>query len=132
MESMSNCPHYLPHHRKGSKYGHQELLDGVMKDGLWDAYDKILMGEIAEICADEHGLSRKDQDEYAELSYSRAISAQESGLFKSEIVPVEVHLKGKKIVISEDEEPKNVHFVHCSLTRVDFMQRRPCLSGMAP
>ncbi|KAL3958413.1 hypothetical protein ACCO45_006575 [Purpureocillium lilacinum] len=88
-ESMSNTPHYLPNLRTGAKYGDQTLVDGVLKDGLTDAYKKEHMGLQGELCADDHDLSREAQDEYAINSYKKAQAATEAGLFK-EIVPVEV------------------------------------------
>jgi acetyl-CoA C-acetyltransferase len=61
MESMSNTPYYVPKARFGSKYGHQELVDGIIQDGLWDVYNKFLMGNAAELCAKEHGFTREQQ-----------------------------------------------------------------------
>ncbi|XP_047334423.1 acetyl-CoA acetyltransferase, cytosolic 1-like [Impatiens glandulifera] len=90
MESMSNCPKYLADARKGSRFGHDTLVDGMMKDGLWDVYNDYGMGVCAELCADNHGISREDQDNYAIQSFERGIAAQESGAFAWEITPVEV------------------------------------------
>ncbi|KAI5927269.1 acetyl-CoA acetyltransferase [Camillea tinctor] len=103
-ESMSNAPHYLPILRKGAKYGHQTLVDGVLKDGLTDAYSNEHMGLQAELCASEHGFSREDQDNYAIESYSRAQEAIK--VLKSEIVSVKVGGgRGKpEIEIDTDEE----------------------------
>jgi acetyl-CoA C-acetyltransferase len=61
MESMSNCPYYLPKARFGAKYGHQEMVDGIVQDGLWDVYNKFLMGNAAEMCAKEYGFDRTQQ-----------------------------------------------------------------------
>lgn len=72
-ESMSNVPHYMNKLRFGAKYGHQELVDGVIKDGLWDAYTDQHMGSCAELCADTHGFDRAAQDLFAGESYRRAI-----------------------------------------------------------
>ncbi|RAL60467.1 hypothetical protein DID88_000242 [Monilinia fructigena] len=89
-ESMSNVPHYLPTLRNGAKYGDQTLVDGVLKDGLTDAYNKKEhMGMAAEECHVDHDISREQQDEYAIKSYQKAQKATEAGLFKTEIVPVE-------------------------------------------
>ncbi|KAH7315485.1 hypothetical protein KP509_21G051500 [Ceratopteris richardii] len=105
MESMSNAPYYLPKARQGYRLGHGEVVDGMMKDGLWDVYNDCGMGVCAELCAEQHGFSREDQDNFAIQSYERAISAQESGAFKWEIVPVEVPgAKGKPPVIVEKDE----------------------------
>jgi acetyl-CoA C-acetyltransferase len=108
-ESMSNTPHYLPNMRNGAKFGDQTLVDGVLKDGLTDAYKKEHMGLQGEECADDHGFTREDQDEYCIRSYKKAIAAQEAGLFKDEIVPVEVSAgRGKPpVVVDSDDEPKN-------------------------
>lgn len=118
-ESMSNTPHYLPNMRTGAKYGHQSLVDGIMKDGLTDAYGKKeLMGLQAEECARDHGITREQQDDYAIRTYERAQAAQKNGLFDAEIAPIELPgSKGKPgVTVSQDEEPKNVsiqslHFV---------------------
>jgi acetyl-CoA C-acetyltransferase len=110
-ESMSNTPHYLPNLRTGAKYGHQTLIDGVMQDGLTDAYGKKeIMGLQAEECAQAHGFNREQQDDYAIGSYQRAQAAQKAGLFDAEITPVELPgVRGKPgVIVSQDEEPKNV------------------------
>ncbi|KAK2741037.1 erg10, acetyl-CoA C-acetyltransferase [Myotisia sp. PD_48] len=111
-ESMSNAPHYLPNMRTGAKYGHQTLVDGIMKDGLSDAYGKQeLMGLQGEECAADHGFSREQQDDYAIRTYERAQAAQNSGLLDAEIAPIEIPgFRGKPgVVVSKDEEPKNLH-----------------------
>lgn len=109
-ESMSNTPHYLPNLRTGAKYGDQTLVDGVLKDGLTDAYKKEHMGLQGELCADDHDLSREAQDEYAINSYKKAQAATEAGLFK-EIVPDEVSGgRGKPPVkVDRDDEVKNLN-----------------------
>nr|AKF41522.1 acetyl-CoA C-acetyltransferase [Tripterygium wilfordii] len=90
MENMSNVPKYLAEARKGSRLGHDSLVDGMLKDGLWDVYNDCGMGNCAEICADNHSITREDQDDYAVKSFERGIAAQDSGAFSWEIVPVEV------------------------------------------
>ena len=109
-ESMSNAPHYLPNLRNGAKYGDQTLLDGVLKDGLTDAYKKEHMGIAAELCAVDNELSREAQDEYAINSYKKAQAATEAGLFR-EIVPVEVSGgRGKPAIkVDRDDEVKNLN-----------------------
>ncbi|OAQ58295.1 acetyl-CoA C-acetyltransferase [Pochonia chlamydosporia 170] len=109
-ESMSNTPHYLPNLRTGAKYGDQTLVDGVLKDGLTDAYKKEHMGLQGELCASDNDLSREAQDEYAIKSYQKAQAATEAGLFK-EIVPVEVSGgRGKPpIKVERDDEVKNLN-----------------------
>ncbi|ATY62567.1 acetyl-acetyltransferase [Cordyceps militaris] len=109
-ESMSNAPHYLPNLRTGAKYGDQTLVDGVLKDGLTDAYKKEHMGLAGELCASDNDLSREAQDEYAINSYKKAQAATAAGLFK-EIVPVEVPGgRGKpNVIVDKDDEVKNLN-----------------------
>ncbi len=111
MESMSNVPYYIPKARFGYKYGHGQMLDGLMHDGLWEAYHGFPMGSCADNTAREMNISREAQDEYAINSYKRAAAATEAGKFKDEIIPVEIpQRKGDPIIMSEDEEYKNVSF----------------------
>jgi acetyl-CoA C-acetyltransferase len=111
MESMSNVPFYSENMRWGNKYGNVTLTDGLAKDGLTDVYDGKAMGNAAELCARECGISREDQDAFAIESYKRSQSAWEKGLFQDEIVPVEIpQRKGDPVVFAKDEEPFNVKF----------------------
>ncbi|XP_070027840.1 acetyl-CoA acetyltransferase 1-like isoform X3 [Nicotiana sylvestris] len=87
MESMSNVPKYLPQARKGSRLGHDTIVDGMLKDGLWDVYNDFGMGVCAELCADQYKITREEQDSYAIQSFERGIAAQRSGAFAWEIVP---------------------------------------------
>ena len=110
-ESMSQVPHYLPNMRSGAKYGDQTLVDGVLKDGLTDAYGKKEhMGLAAEECANDHDIDRAAQDEYAIRSYQKAQAAHSSGAFAWEISPVDLPgFRGKPGVrVEKDDEPKNV------------------------
>ena len=109
-ESMSNVPHYMPA-RTGTKLGHTQMTDGLIKDGLWDVYNDYHMGNAAELCATECNISREDQDAFAIESYKRAAAAWEAKKFDNEIVPVEItDRKGNVTVINEDEEYKAVRF----------------------
>ncbi len=110
MESMSNVPYLLTRARFGYRMGHGQLIDGMIHDGLWDVYNNFHMGNAAELCARECRIPREAQDEFAVLSYRRALEAQEKGYFKEEIVPVTI--KGKKghTVVEVDEEPGKVKF----------------------
>ncbi len=111
MESMSNVPFYAEHMRWGNKYGHVSFLDGLAKDGLTDVYDGKAMGNAAELCARECGITREDQDAFAIESYKRSQAAWERGAFADEIVPVEIpQRKGDPVVFAKDEEPFNVKF----------------------
>ena len=106
MESMSNAPYYLPKARTGYRMGNGELVDGMIFDGLWDPYKNHHMGIAGELCASEKKIDRERQDAHAAQSYKRAQSATAEGLFKAEIVPVEVpQRKGDPIVVTDDEEP---------------------------
>lgn len=108
MENMSLIPHYV-YMRQGQKFGPATLIDGMQKDGLVDVYDQNAMGVCADACAIEHKFSREDQDAYAIQSYNRSSEAWKSGKFDDEVVPVEVaQRRGEPILVSEDEEYKNV------------------------
>ena len=111
MESMSNVPYYVPKARFGYKYGNAELVDGLAKDGLHEVYYDFPMGNCAENTVKEMGISRGEQDAYAIQSYQRATEASASGVFKEEIVPIEVKdKKGASIFITEDEEFRKVNY----------------------
>jgi acetyl-CoA C-acetyltransferase len=106
MESMSNVPYYLPDARRGYRMGDGKVVDGLIFDGLWDAYQDRHMGKLAEQCARQYGLDRRAQDAFAAESYRRAWSAIESGAFAAEIIPVAVpRRKGDPVLVKDDEEP---------------------------
>ena len=108
MENMSSVPHYYSA-RNAVKLGDVKITDGMVKDGLTDVYNQVHMGVCADQCADEHHISRKDQDDFAIESYQRAAKAWTAGNFNEEIVPVAVpQRRGEDIIVSEDEEYKNV------------------------
>lgn len=111
MESMSNVPFYNDAQRWGSKYGNTSMIDGLAKDGLTDVYDGKAMGNAAELCAKECGISREDQDAFAIESYKRSQAAWEKGLFDNEVIPVTIpQRKGDPVIFSKDEDPYNVKF----------------------
>ena len=111
MENMSRIPYYMPKARYGQKYGHGQLIDGLVFDGLPDVYDQNLMGVCADNTAKKYEVSREEQDAYAIQSYQRAAATTDSGKFKDEIVPVMVpQRKRDPIEVSEDEEYKKVKF----------------------
>lgn len=110
-ESMSNVPYYLDKARTGYRLGNGEIIDGLVKDGLWDVYNNYHMGSAAELCASECNISRDEQDAYAIESYKRAQKASSEGKFKNEIVSIEIKdRKGAITVVSEDEEINSVKF----------------------
>jgi len=111
MESMSNAPYLLKNARSGQRLGHGKMIDSLIHDGLWDAYNDTHMGNCAEMLSKERNYSREAQDEFAITSYKRAQSAQGEGVFDSEIVPVKIpQRKGDSLFISEDEEPGKARF----------------------
>lgn len=109
MESMSNIPYYLEKARNGYRLGHDKIIDGIIRDGLWDPYKDYHMGNAGELCSTTYKITREDQDNFAKESYTRALKASEAGFFKKEIVPVEVAGK-TTITVSEDEEHKKANF----------------------
>lgn len=109
MENMSAVPYFLDKARNGYRLGDGALIDGLVKDGLTDVYNKTHMGVCAELCAEEDGFSREEQDNFAIESYKRSADAWANGKFNDEVVPVEVpQRRGDALVITEDEEYKNV------------------------
>lgn len=120
MENMSLIPHYQ-HARKGSKFGPVTMEDGMQKDGLVDAYEKVAMGVCADECASEYDFSREDQDAFAIESYNRSAKAWSEGKFADEVVPVEIpQRRGEPIIFSEDEEYKNVKMEKIPALRAAF------------
>ncbi|KAK5126009.1 hypothetical protein LTR85_011364 [Meristemomyces frigidus] len=103
MENMSRVPYYLPRASQQPPFGEMKLEDGLIKDGLWDVYNQIHMGNCAESTAKKYEISRESQDDFAILSYKRTQEAWKQGLFKDEIVPVTVKGKKGETVVSEDE-----------------------------
>ena len=120
MENMSAIPHYQ-HARNGTKFGSITIEDGLQKDGLVDAYDKVAMGVCADACAVEYDFSREDQDHYAIQSYRRSAQAWKEGKFTDEIVPVSIpQRRGEPIIFDEDEEYKNVKIEKIPALRAAF------------
>lgn len=123
MENMSRVPYYIPKGRFGYRLGHGEIVDGLIKDGLWDVYNDFHMGDAAELCASECNIPREEQDEFSALSYKRALQAQENGWFDEEIVPVEVpQRKGEPLIVDKDEEPGRVNFEKMPKLRPAFQK----------
>jgi acetyl-CoA C-acetyltransferase len=110
MESMSNTPYLLTKARTGYKMGNGELVDGMIKDGLWDVYNDFHMGNAAEMCAVECNVPREAQDEFAIRSFKLANESIDNGAFKSEIVPVTVQRGKETVEVSEDENPRKVKY----------------------
>lgn len=109
MENMTRAPYLLDRARQGYRLGHAELVDSVIKDGLWDVYNNFHMGEGGELCAAKYRLTRQEVDDFALESYRRAQEAMATGQFKKEIVPLEVpQRKGPPVIVTDDEEPNRV------------------------
>ncbi|MGH7236353.1 MAG: thiolase family protein [Nitrospiraceae bacterium] len=122
MESMSRAPYILERARSGYQVGHGELIDSMIKDGLWDAYGNVSMGACAELCAAKYQLSREEQDTFSVQSYTRALKARQEGWFRDEIVEVEVPGKPKPVLIGDDER----------LTRFDEAKMRRLSPAFKP
>lgn len=120
MESMSNAPYLLPKARNGFKYGHGEVIDSVLKDGLMDVYNNIHMGNCAEICAKDMTITREELDAFAIESYTRAQNAQKEGKFNAEMVPVVLKTKAGETVIDKDEDPEKTNFAKIPTLRPVF------------
>lgn len=110
MESMSQAPYLLPKAREGFRLGHQQVVDSLIWDGLWDPYGNLHMGSCAEACAKKYAFSRAEQDAYAAESFRRANAASKDGRFAEEIVPVEIEVRGKVTRVEHDEGPGRANY----------------------
>jgi acetyl-CoA C-acetyltransferase len=107
MESMSNCPYLLPQARTGYRLGDAKLIDSMIRDGLWDAYEDFHMGMTGELVAEKYGITREEQDRFAVESHQKAVRARKSCFFEAQILPIEVpQRKGEPVVIKYDESPR--------------------------
>ncbi len=109
-ESMTNAPYVLPKARSGYRLGNGEIIDSMIKDGLWDVYNDIHMGNCAESCAKDFSFKREELDEFATNSYRKALDAQKAGKFKNEIIKVGIKTKSGETFVDADEEPGRVIF----------------------
>jgi len=107
-ESMSLAPHVLPNSRNGQRMGNWTMIDTMVTDGLWDAFNDYHMGVTAENIAEKYGINREEQDAFAAASQQKAVAARDSGRFDGEIVPVSIpQRKGEPVVVSKDEGPRD-------------------------
>ncbi|MCG2581295.1 MAG: acetyl-CoA C-acetyltransferase [Marinobacter sp.] len=107
-ESMSQAPHVLPNSRNGQRMGDWNMVDTMIKDGLWDAFNDYHMGVTAENIVGKYGISREEQDEFAAASQQKAVAARQAGYFDSQIVPISIpQRKGDPIVVDKDENPRD-------------------------
>ena len=120
MENMSMAPYYLLNGRTGLGFGDSKLIDAIMHDGLKDPYDNIPMGNCAEVLVSEEKYTREEQDAFAIESYKRSNDAIKQGLFKNEIIPVDVQSRKKNISIDTDEEPLRFNEEKIKLLRPAF------------
>jgi acetyl-CoA C-acetyltransferase len=109
-ESMTNAPYLLQNARGGYRLGNGELVDSMVKDGLWDAYNDIHMGSCAEACAKDFKFTREELDEFSVNSYKKTHTAQKEGKFKEEISPITIRTRKGETVVDTDEEPARVNF----------------------
>lgn len=122
MESMTRAPHLSGKARGGARFGELVFTDAIQTDGLVDAFDHVPMGDVAEACASEYGVTRDAQDQYAAESYRRSLQATRAGKFKAEVVPVEVTTRKDTVVVNEDEEvvAREVNYTTLSKLRTCF------------
>jgi len=107
MESMSNCPYLLPQARTGYRLGDGKIVDSMIKDGLWDAYEDFHMGMTGELVAEKYKITREEQDRFSVESHQKAVRARKSCFLESQILPLEVpQKKGDPLVIKYDESPR--------------------------
>ena len=106
-ESMSLSPHIIPTSRTGQRMGHGQMIDTMIQDGLWDAFNNYHMGITAENLVDKYGITREEQDAFAAASQQKAVTARETGVFDQEITPVSIpQRKGDALLITQDEQPR--------------------------
>ncbi len=107
MESMSNCPYLLPGARNGYRLGNAEIVDSMIRDGLWDSFNDFHMGVTGELVAEKYKITREEQDRFAVESHQKALRAMQSCFFESQVLPIEVpQKKGAPVIISKDESPR--------------------------
>ncbi|MCL4479110.1 MAG: thiolase family protein [Deltaproteobacteria bacterium] len=121
MESMSNAPYFIDKARTGLKMGNGNIVDSMIWDGLWDPYNNFHMGNAAELCAKKYNYTREAQDKFAIESYKRSQNAIAKGLFKNEIMKVEISNKKGTVIVEDDEEPKRVDFAKIPTLKPAFL-----------
>jgi acetyl-CoA C-acetyltransferase len=134
MESMSNCPYLLPRVREGLKMGNGELLDAMITDGLWCAFEQCHMGNSGEVIAEHYHVGREAQDAYAALSHQKAAAAADAGRFAEEILPVSIPQKNRAPIVIDRDEPVRGDTTAESLSRLApaFQKDGTVTAGNAP
>jgi acetyl-CoA C-acetyltransferase len=134
MESMSNAPYLLPAARDGMRLGHGKVVDAMIHDGLWDAFEDFHMGNTGELVAERYRITRQQQDEFALNSHRKAVAAAREGRFRSELAPVSVpQKKGEPVLMSMDESPRdNASLEQLSRLKPAFKKEGTVTAGNAP
>jgi acetyl-CoA C-acetyltransferase len=130
-ENMSRAPYVLDKARGGYRMGNGELIDTMIRDGLWDVYNNAHMGTYGDRCAEKYGFTREQQDEFAVASFKRAIAAATNGVFAEEIAPVEVKAGKDTVTIKEDENPKKFNEEKLRKLRPAFGEKGTITAGNA-
>ncbi|HKY60862.1 MAG TPA: acetyl-CoA C-acetyltransferase [Gemmatimonadota bacterium] len=132
-ESMSNAPYLVQGAREGMKFGDQKLVDAMIRDGLWCAFEGVHMGRHAELTAEKSAIGREEQDRFSLDSHRKAIHAIEAGKFKDEIVPVEIEGRKGKTVVDTDECPrKDTSIAILAKLKPAFTREGTVTAGNAP
>ena len=134
MESMSNAPYLLPTAREGMRQGHGKVVDAMIQDGLWEAFEDLHMGNTGELVAEKYRISRRQQDEFALNSHQKAVAAAREGRFRSELIPVVVpQKKGEPVSVEIDESPRgDVSLEQLSRLKPVFKKDGTVTAGNAP
>lgn len=130
-ENMSRAPYLLEKARNGYRMGNGELIDSMIRDGLWDVYNKMHMGICGDRCAEKFGITREQQDNFAAASFKRALEAMSQGAFAKEIVPVQVKAGKELVTVSEDENPRKFNEEKLRKLRPAFGEKGTVTAGNA-
>jgi len=130
-ENMSRAPYLLEKARGGYRMGNGEIVDTMIRDGLWDVYNNVHMGTCGDRCAEKYGFTRQDQDDFATASFKRALAAASSGAFADEIAPVEVKAGKETVTVKEDENPKKFNEEKLRKLRPAFGEKGTVTAGNA-
>jgi len=130
-ENMSRAPYLLEKARSGYRMGNGELVDSMIRDGLWDVYNNVHMGICGDRCAEKYGFTRQQQDEFAVTSFKRALDASKAGAFNAEIEPVQVKAGKEVVTVAEDENPKKFNEEKLRKLRPAFGEKGTITAGNA-
>jgi len=134
MESMSNAPYLLPDAREGMRLGNGKVVDAMIQDGLWDAFENFHMGNTGELVAEKYRITRQQQDEFALNSHRKAVAASREGRFRSQLSPISVpQKKGESVLVTVDESPReDTSFDQLSRLKPIFKKDGTVTAGNAP